>query len=166
MLSKELVINLVCGTHIVGRKCCGMPLVIELRHKRMFISGTTSSKRNENALKTNRALDDHQPIPTRATFKESNIWCLKIVDWQLETSLIVLKYYLGQAIRLKWPKLGANNSRFLHHTNAPCHTTLVLRDFFDINSTHIVLQPPYSSDLTLCDLKAQCGDAVLTRLRR
>lgn len=67
------------------------------------------------------------------------------------------EYYLGvmrrlrEAIRLKRPELWANNSWFLHHDNAPCHTAFVLCDFFAKNSTHIVPQPPYSPDLAPCD---------------
>ena len=37
------------------------------------------------------------------------------------------------------------------HDNAPSHTALVLRNHFAKNSTHIVLQPPYSPDLAPCD---------------
>ena len=45
----------------------------------------------------------------------------------------------------------ADNSWFLYHDNAPSHTALVLRDHFAKNSTHIVPQPPYLSDLASCD---------------
>ena len=55
------------------------------------------------------------------------------------------------AIRLKRPKIWANNSWFLHHDNAASHTALVLRDHFVKNSTDIVPQPPYSTDLAPCD---------------
>ena len=41
----------------------------------------------------------------------------------------------------------ADNSWFLRHNNPPSHTALVLRDHFAKNSTHIVPQPPYSTDL-------------------
>jgi len=53
------------------------------------------------------------------------------------------EYYLSvmqrlrEAIRKKRPELWANNSWFLHHDNAPSHT-LILRDHFAKNSTHIV----------------------------
>ncbi|KAG5309479.1 MOS1T transposase, partial [Acromyrmex insinuator] len=39
----------------------------------------------------------------------------------------------------------------LHYDNAPSHTSLVVRDHFAKNSTHIILQPPYSPDLAPCD---------------
>ncbi|KAG5311085.1 MOS1T transposase, partial [Acromyrmex insinuator] len=37
------------------------------------------------------------------------------------------------------------------HDNAPSHTSLVVRDHFAKNSTHIIPQPPYSPDLAPCD---------------
>ena len=43
-------------------------------------------------------------------------------------------------------------SWFLHHDNAPSHTAIILREFFAITGTHIVPQPPYSSDLKPADL--------------
>ena len=57
---------------------------------------------------------------------------------------------LHEAIRLKRPELWANNSWFLHHNNAPSLTSLVLRDNFVKNSTHIVPQPP---GLAPCDFQ-------------
>ena len=53
--------------------------------------------------------------------------------------------------RLKIPELWANSSWFLYHDNASSYTALVLRDHFVKNFTHIVQQPPYSSDLASCD---------------
>ena len=35
--------------------------------------------------------------------------------------------------------------------NAPSHTTLILREFFAKNLTHVAPQPPYSPDLALSD---------------
>lgn len=61
------------------------------------------------------------------------------------------EYYLRQAIRLKRPELLANDSRFFHHGNAPCHPALALRDYFAKNSTYIVSQPTYSLDFAPCD---------------
>ena len=65
---------------------------------------------------------------------------------------VTKEYYLSvmrrlrEAIRLKTTLI------YLHHDNAPCHTTLVLRDHFVKNFTHIVPQPPYLPDLAPCDL--------------
>jgi len=67
------------------------------------------------------------------------------------------EYYLSvmqclhEAIRKKRPELWAGNFWFLHHYNAPSHSTLILRDHFAKNSTHIVPQPPYSPNLASCD---------------
>ena len=58
---------------------------------------------------------------------------------------------LREVIRRKRPEFWAINSWFLHHANAQSHTALVLRDYFVKNSTHIIPQPSYSSDLAPCD---------------
>ena len=39
----------------------------------------------------------------------------------------------------------------INQSNLPTPTALFLRDIFTKNSTHIVPQPPYSSDLAPCD---------------
>ncbi|CAG4987276.1 unnamed protein product [Parnassius apollo] len=56
-----------------------------------------------------------------------------------------------EAIRKKKLKLWADNSWFLHHDNVPSHTALILREFFAKNSTNVIPQPQYSSDLASCD---------------
>lgn len=59
--------------------------------------------------------------------------------------------HLHKAMCKKKPDLWGDNSRFLHHDNAPSHTALILREFFDKKSTNIIPHPPYSPDLALCD---------------
>ncbi|KAG5330275.1 SETMR methyltransferase, partial [Acromyrmex charruanus] len=60
---------------------------------------------------------------------------------------------------------------FLHHDNAPAHTSLLVREFLAKNNTLMMPQPPYSPDLAPCDfflfpkLKRPMNDATL-RLRR
>ena len=49
--------------------------------------------------------------------------------------------------KAKRPELWANNTWILYHDNSPLHTALILREFFVKNSTHVVPQPPYSTDL-------------------
>ena len=67
------------------------------------------------------------------------------------------KYYLSimrrshEAFRLKRSESWRDNSWFLQHDKAPFHIAFILRDHFAKNSTHIVPQPPYCSDLALCD---------------
>jgi transposase len=41
---------------------------------------------------------------------------------------------------------------FLHHDNAPSHTSPVLQQFLAEKNIHVITQPPYSSDLAPCDL--------------
>ncbi|KAG5347613.1 MOS1T transposase, partial [Acromyrmex charruanus] len=40
---------------------------------------------------------------------------------------------------------------FLHHDNAPAHTSLLVREFLAKNNTLMMPQPPYSPDLAPCD---------------
>jgi len=40
---------------------------------------------------------------------------------------------------------------FLHHDNAPSHTSLVVQHFFAEKSIPVFIQPPYSLDLTSID---------------
>ena len=53
---------------------------------------------------------------------------------------------LRGAIRKKRPELWKNNSWFLHHDNAPAHSSLLVRNFLAKNNTVIMPQPPYSLD--------------------
>jgi len=43
------------------------------------------------------------------------------------------------------------NVFILHHDNAPCHTSLLVRQFVSIKSITVYLHPPYSPDLAPCD---------------
>jgi transposase len=40
----------------------------------------------------------------------------------------------------------------LHHDNAPCHTAISINEFLAEKSLRVVPQPPYSPDLSPCDL--------------
>ena len=44
-----------------------------------------------------------------------------------------------------------NKSWFLHHDNAPAHTSHLVRDYLTKNNVHIVPQAPYSPDMAPCD---------------
>ena len=127
-------------------ECCRRPSVIWPCRRKMFTSGTKTSKKAENALMTWNTPDDHQQQLTSNTSIKSKNSCTKIVNWQLETLLRLLSFQEDHSTpfqKIFW----ADNSWFLHHDNAPSHTPLVLRDHFGKNSTHIVPQPPYSPDL-------------------
>jgi len=61
LLSKEFALNFVCGMNILPGKrwgCCRRPLVMRLCRKKMFTSGTKTSKMFENEFKTNSVPDD------------------------------------------------------------------------------------------------------------
>ena len=61
-------------------------------------------------------------------------------------------HHLREAIHKKRLELWANNYWILHQDNASSHTALIPLEFFAKNSTHVAPQPPYSLDLTPCDL--------------
>ena len=119
------------------------------------MSGAASSKRAEYALKTHRALDDHLPLPTRATCKKSKIWCLKIIDSKLKTSLLMLEYHLAQPKPFR-RMFCVNRVKCQNQDNETCHTALVIHEFFAKNLTDIIPHLPYSVDLALCDFWLFC----------
>ena len=67
------------------------------------------------------------------------------------------KYYLKvmrrlrEAIRKKRPEWWKKNSWFLHHDNAPAHSSLLVRNFLAKNNSVIMPPSPYSPDLAPCD---------------
>jgi hypothetical protein len=57
---------------------------------------------------------------------------------------------LRESIRHKRPDKWKNNNWFLHHDNAPAHTSLVVRQFLVSKNTTII--PHNSPDLAPCDV--------------
>jgi transposase len=58
---------------------------------------------------------------------------------------------LRENVRIRRPQLWRNNSRFLHHGNAPAHASLLIRDFLANRNTTVLPQPSYSLDLAPAD---------------
>jgi len=54
---------------------------------------------------------------------------------------------LREGIRRRRPDKWKNNDWFLHHDNAPAHTSLVVRQFPDFQKRYRDSPPPYSPDL-------------------
>jgi len=54
---------------------------------------------------------------------------------------------LREKVRRKRPEIFANNSRILHHDNAPAHTTLSVRHFLATKQITVLEHPAYSPDL-------------------
>ena len=67
-----------------------------------------------------------------------------------EFYLNVLKR-LREAVRRKRPEAWTNNTWTLHHDNAPAYASLLIRKFLSKHETPVVLQPPYSPDLSPAD---------------
>jgi hypothetical protein len=60
----------------------------------------------------------------------------------------------GESIRRKPPDNWKNNNNwFLHHDNAPAHTSLVVRQFLTSKNITVIPHPsPYLPDLAPCDV--------------
>jgi hypothetical protein len=53
--------------------------------------------------------------------------------------------------RVIWVRPNIKNTWVLHHDNAPCHTAISINQFLATKNIPMAPQPPYSSDLSLCD---------------
>jgi histone-lysine N-methyltransferase SETMAR len=62
----------------------------------------------------------------------------------------VLKW-LREGIWRKHPDKWKKNSWFLHHDNAPAHTSLAVRQFLKSKNITVVPHPSYSPDLAPCN---------------
>jgi len=58
---------------------------------------------------------------------------------------------LSEGIQRKRPDKWKKNNWFLHHDNAPAHTSLVVRQFLTSKNITVIPHPSYSLDLALCD---------------
>jgi len=54
---------------------------------------------------------------------------------------------LREKVRRKRPEIFANNSRILHHDNAPAHTALSVREFLAAKQITVLEHTAYSPDL-------------------
>lgn len=74
-----------------------------------------------------------------------------------EAQSVNKEYYLAvirrlrEAIRKKRPLLWRDNSWYLHHDNAPAHTSLLVRDYLAKNHVNVLPQAPYSPDMAPAD---------------
>ncbi|UYV73351.1 hypothetical protein LAZ67_10002821 [Cordylochernes scorpioides] len=109
----------------------------------------------------------HEPRPKKARQVRPNVKVLLTVffdcrgvvhhEFLPQGRTVNKEYYLQvmrnlrEAIRQKRPDLWKNKNWFLHHDNAPAHTSLLVRDFLAKNNTLMMPQPPYSPDLAPCD---------------
>jgi len=58
---------------------------------------------------------------------------------------------LREKFRRKRPELFANNSRILHHDNAPAHTAPSVREFLATKQITVLGHPAYSPNLAPSD---------------
>ena len=69
------------------------------------------------------------------------------------TKFTIWKYWkrLLEKVRRKRPEFFANNSRILHHDNAPAHTALSVREFLATKQIIVLEHPAYSPHLAPSD---------------
>jgi histone-lysine N-methyltransferase SETMAR len=58
---------------------------------------------------------------------------------------------LRDIVQKKRPEMWSIIDWFLHHDNAPAHTTLCVQQFLAKNNMTVIPYPPYSPDLMPCD---------------
>ena len=80
-----------------------------------------------------RAILHYEFIPTGQTVNQ--VYYMEVLE------------RLREKVRRKRPELFANNSRILHHVNAPAHTALSVREVLATKQINVLEHPAYSPDL-------------------
>lgn len=120
----------------------------------------------ETKVQSSQWQTSDSPRPKKARMSKSNVKVMLIVFFDFEgivRSEFVPKgttvnsdYYKGllqrlrNDVRRKRPEKWANGF-LLHHDNAPCHTSLLIREFLAAKNVPVCPHPPYSPDLAPCD---------------
>ena len=84
-----------------------------------------------------RGIVHYEFVPTGQTVNQ--VYYLKVLE------------RLREKVRQKRPEIFANNSRILHHDNAPAHTALSVREFLATKQITVLQHPAYSPDLAPSD---------------
>ena len=58
---------------------------------------------------------------------------------------------LRENVRRKRPQKWKNQNLIIHHDNVPAHRSFKVSQFLAKNNMTVILHPPYSPDLALCD---------------
>ena len=77
----------------------------------------------------------------------------EFVHWN---TTVISEYYKGLLERLRNDVLRKRSEKWanglmLHHNNAPCHTSLLVRQFLSNRNITVCPHPPCSLDLAPCD---------------
>lgn len=106
------------------------------------------------------------PIPKKARMQKSNIKCMLLLffddegvvhhEFMPRGSTVNSLFYrdvlrrVREDVRRKRPSKW-KNGWLLHHDNAPCYTSIMMREFLTKNEMTAVPHSPYSPDLAPCD---------------
>jgi len=109
----------------------------------------------------------HSPRVKKARMSRSNVKVMLVTffDWQglvhfeyvPKGQTVNKEYYLSILKRLrvavprKRPEMWRDRSWKFHHDNAPAHTALLVTEFNARNGTPVILQPPYSPEVSPAD---------------
>lgn len=104
-------------------------------------------KTDENVQKVVKLVCLNRKITIRELIEEV-VQCTVNNSYKSVQSIVGRLWNAVRKTRLgKW-----GNSFLLHHDNAPCHMTLLIREFLAVKSLHACSHPLYSPDLAPCDL--------------
>lgn len=120
----------------------------------------------ETKMQSSQWKTPNSPRPKKARQSKSQIKTMLIVFFDSEGivrsefvprgTTVNSEFYKGllqrlrNDIRRKRPEKWANGF-LLHHDNAPCHTSLLVREFLAKKNLPVCPHPPYSPDLAPCD---------------
>jgi [histone H3]-lysine36 N-dimethyltransferase SETMAR len=120
----------------------------------------------ETKIQSSQWKTSASPRPKKARQSKSNVKVMLIVFFDSEGivrsefvprgTTVNSEYYKGvlqrlrNDVRRKRPEKWANGF-LLHHDNAPCHTSLLIREFLAEKKVPVCPHPPYSPDLAPCD---------------
>ncbi|XP_012148660.1 uncharacterized protein LOC100877453 isoform X2 [Megachile rotundata] len=125
------------------------PLVTRLCREKMFTSGTNISKKAEFEFKTISVPDKPSTCTDELRVKENKDLVLANHRLTIEDHVDTANISFGSTETIL--KDVPQTLQFHMGRYCAAHTALVLREHFTKKWTHIVPQPPYSSDSEPCD---------------
>ena len=106
-----------------------------------------------SAFKSARDVLEDLPRSGRPSASATEVTIAKVKEMLTENNHLILREIAAElsvsheSIRIFLNDSWKENSWILHHDNAPSHKAIIVNEFLAKNSTNIIEQPPYSSDL-------------------